>query len=322
MKKVDLTKYGRQKDPFFFALETILLEDLEDDLFFIWHVYGAVIIGKNQLIDTEVNLEYVKTHNIDIFRRLSGGGAVYSDEGCIKYSFLSKTHSKDELFKIALHKIKSVFDSIDIPVVISGRNDILYNDKKFSGNAFYRNEFGSCLHGTILYDTDFETLVKSIAPSNEKLISKGIESVRQRVINMKDVINEPIEAFERRIETVLTDGTYILTESQEKRVFDLMSRFSEVSFIEGFNPPYEYAHKKRFLAGTVGVKVLVHKQKINDIVIYGDFFTLKDLEDIKAKLLGVMFDLRSIINGLTDIKIEDYIIGLTNDDFYTLFMEE
>ena len=91
MKYVDLSKFGRQEDPFFFALETELLKDLEEDLFFIWHVYGAVIIGKHQLIGSEVNQEFLNSENIlRCLDGLSGGGAVYSDEGCIKFSFLSK----------------------------------------------------------------------------------------------------------------------------------------------------------------------------------------------------------------------------------------
>lgn len=321
MKTVDLSKYGRQKDPFFFALETVLLEDLKEDLFFIWHVFGAVIIGKNQLIDTEVNQTYVKKENIDVFRRLSGGGAVYSDEGCIKYSFLSKTHNKDQLFKEALIKIKSVFDSMNIEVTVSGRNDILYGEKKFSGNAFYRNEHGSCLHGTILYDTDFEKLVKSITPSNDKLISKGIESVRQRVVNMKTIINEPIDLFEKRIECTLTDGVYTLSASQEKRVFEKMKEFSLNAFIEGFNPPYQFVNKKRFDAGTIGIKVDVKKGLIEDMVIYGDFFSLGDIEAIRQLLLLTPFDLISIKDRLSTIKIDTYIIGLKNDEFYDLFKE-
>ncbi|MCU0104396.1 lipoate--protein ligase [Acholeplasma vituli] len=322
MKYVNLSRFGRQTDPFFFALETILLEDLKEDLFFIWHVYGAVIIGKNQLLETEVNEAFLKENNIPVFRRLSGGGAVYSDEGCIKYSFLSKRYDKETIFKESLNHIKSVFDALEIPVVLSGRNDILYEGKKFSGNAYFHNQYGSCLHGTILYDTDFETLVKSITPSNEKLISKGIESVRQRVINMKPVVNKDIEDFTNFLVNHLTDGEYILSEAQIDRVFALMNKFSDEAYIKGNNPPYAFKHMKRFTAGSVGVKLDVHRGIIKDFILYGDYFTDKDPIELKKQFMNQPFEINKIESIIQSIDISQYIVGLTNEEFKSLFKED
>lgn len=322
MKYVNLSRFGRQTDPFFFALETVLLEDLKEDLFFIWHVYGAVIIGKNQLLETEVNEAFLKEHNIPVFRRLSGGGAVYSDEGCIKYSFLSKRYDKDSIFKESLNKIKSVFDALEIPVSLSGRNDILFDGKKFSGNAYFHNQYGSCLHGTILYDTDFETLVKSITPSNEKLISKGIESVRQRVINMKPVVNRDIEDFTNFLVHHLTDGEYILSEAQIERVFALMRRFSDPSYIKGNNPPYAFKHIKRFNAGSVGVKMDIHRGIIQDFILYGDYFTDQDPIELKHHFISQPFDVNHIEQIIKKFDISQYIVGLSNEEFISLFKED
>lgn len=322
MKYVNLSRYGRQIDPFFFALESVLLEDLKADLFFIWHVYGAVIIGKNQLLETEVNEAFLKENNIPVFRRLSGGGAVYSDEGCIKYSFLSKKFDKDVIFKESLTKIKSVFDALNIPVVLSGRNDILFDGKKFSGNAYFHNQYGSCLHGTILYDTDFETLVKSITPSNEKLISKGIESVRQRVTNMKDVVGKDIEDFTHFLVNHLTDGEYVLTEAQEQKVFERMKRFSEPSYIKGNNPPYSFKHMKRFNCGSVGVKLDINRGIIKDFIVYGDYFTDQEPEDLKGYFVNQPFHVKTIETIINQFHVGDYIVGLTNEEFISLFKED
>lgn len=322
MKYVNLSRYGRQIDPFFFALESVLLEDLKEDLFFIWHVYGAVIIGKNQLLETEVNEAFLKENNIPVFRRLSGGGAVYSDEGCIKYSFLSKRFDKDTIFKDSLNQIKSVFDSLQIPVVLSGRNDILHDGKKFSGNAYFHNQYGSCLHGTILYDTNFETLVKSITPSNDKLISKGIESVRQRVTNMKDVVNMDIEDFTNYLVNHLTDGEYLLTKEQEDKVLNRMKQFSEPSYIKGNNPPYSFKHIKRFNCGSVGVKLDINRGVIRDFILYGDFFTDQDPNLLKSYFINQPFDIKTVEAIIQQFNINDYIVGLTNEEFISLFKED
>lgn len=322
MKYVNLSRYGRQIDPFFFALESVLLEDLKEDLFFIWHVYGAVIIGKNQLLETEVNEAFLKENNIPVFRRLSGGGAVYSDEGCIKYSFLSKRFDKDTIFKDSLNQIKSVFDSLQIPVVLSGRNDILHDGKKFSGNAYFHNQYGSCLHGTILYDTNFETLVKSITPSNDKLISKGIESVRQRVTNMKDVVNMDIEDFTNYLVNHLTDGEYLLTKEQEDKVLNRMKQFSEPSYIRGNNPPYSFKHIKRFSCGSVGVKLDINRGVIRDFILYGDYFTDQDPNHLKPYFINQPFDIKTVEAIIQQFNINDYIVGLTNEEFISLFKED
>ena len=318
MKYVDLSKFGRQEDPFFFALETELLKDLEEDLFFIWHVYGAVIIGKHQLIGSEVNQDFLNSEQIKVFRRLSGGGAVYSDEGCIKFSFLSKTYDKTTIFNNALNQIKSVFTALGLEVEISGRNDMLYQGKKFSGNAFYRNNYGSVLHGTILYDTDFEKLVKSITPSNEKLISKGIESVRSRVINLKPYLSITQEQLEKTLEERLCDGVYHLSASQEERILKQQAIYHDKAFIEGFNPPYAYEHKKRFEGGTLGLKLDVKKGLIEDVVIYGDFFLNQELDIFKTRLLKQSFEGLNLQSLFQDINVSDYILGITNEDFYSL----
>lgn len=322
MKYVNLSRYGRQIDPFFFALESVLLEDLKEDLFFIWHVYGAVIIGKNQLLETEVNEAFLKENQIPVFRRLSGGGAVYSDEGCIKYSFLSKRFDKDTIFNQSLTQIKSVFDALKIPVVLSGRNDILHEGKKFSGNAYFHNQYGSCLHGTILYDTDFETLVKSITPSNEKLISKGIESVRQRVTNMKEVVQMDIEDFTDFLVKHLTEGEYILSKVQEDNVFERMKAFCEPNYIKGHNPPYSFKHMKRFSCGSVGVKLDINRGVIRDFILYGDYFTDQDPNRLKAYFINQPFTIETIESIVRQFHIQDYIVGFTNDEFISLFKED
>lgn len=319
MKYVQLDSYGRREDPFYFAVESVLLEDLNDDVFFIWRVFDAVIIGKHQLLQNEVNQSYTTENKIKIFRRLSGGGAVFSDRGCIKYSFITKEFNKETVFKDKLERIKSVFDYLKIPVEISGRNDVLYENKKFSGNAYYRTKHGSCLHGTILFDTDFEKLVRSISPSDEKLISKGITSVRSRVINMKDVVGLNQEDFETILVNQLCDGVIELTENQIKRIKAFEKTYHSEAFIYQKNPPYQYKKEKRFACGSIGLTIEVKKEIITDVFFYGDFFLNQELDKIKQTLFGQSFTNLKVRALFKEIEISDYINELSNDEFYELF---
>ena len=165
-----------------------------------------------------------------------------------------------------------MFVKLSIETKISGRNDILYNDKKFSGNAYYKTKYGSCLHGTILYNTDIERLVKSITPSDEKLISKGIKSVKSRVMNMADVVGLDIEAFTSVVIDDICDGAYYLNSDQLQRISVYQKQYESNDFVYKKNPPYTYEYKKRFECGTVGIKIDVNKNIIKDVVIFGDFF--------------------------------------------------
>ena len=187
MKTLDLTKYGRQTVSFYLALERYLLNSAEwcdKDLFFIWDIFPAIVCGKHQLIEAEVNMEHVRKIGVPIYRRHSGGGTIFADEGCFMFTFIKREGKRDDVFRNCLSAVVDAFGEIGLETELSGRNDLIFKEKKFSGNAYYRNDNGSILHGTLLYKTDLEQLVRTITPDNEKLISKGIESVRQRVINV------------------------------------------------------------------------------------------------------------------------------------------
>ncbi|NLD26659.1 MAG: lipoyltransferase, partial [Acholeplasmataceae bacterium] len=161
MKTLNLKTLGKNDISFYLAVETYFLPKLESDLFFLWDLNKAVICGKNQLLASEVNFDYTEKHNIKVFRRHTGGGAVYADEGCFMFTFLSKMNKKDEVYATYLPRIQKSLRSLGLDVVFSGRNDLLLDNRKFSGTAFLNNEYGSILHGTIMYDTDIEHMVAS-----------------------------------------------------------------------------------------------------------------------------------------------------------------
>lgn len=310
--KLDIEK---RIDPFYFALEKLMLEKLpvlNEDICFIWDVYPAVIIGKHQLLEKEINVDALKEHDVNVYRRPSGGGAVFSDYGCIKYSFISK-RPKDEVYKVFLDEIIK-FLSPYVNVTYSGRNDLIFNEFKFSGNAYYSTKEGNVLHGTILYDTDMSVLGKVLNPSKEKLKSKGVESVRSRVINLKEFVKLSREEFRLEIEKYFSKNVYLLTEEDKVKLNKYTEEFNDRDYTYGKNPAYEVIRRKRFPYGEIEVQLHISKNIIKDIKIYGDFFEKEPIEELLKTIKG-----QNILN-LQVSNTFKYIEGMKDEEMYDLIL--
>lgn len=300
-------------DPFYFALEAYLLEQ-QIEAVFIWDVFDSVIIGKNQLLENEVHLDYLNKHNIKVYRRPSGGGAVFNDYNCIKYSFVSK-RPKEEMYYVFLGLIKDFLSSY-IEVEFSGRNDLVFEGMKFSGNAYYQTKDGHVLHGTILYDTDLSILNNVLNPSKLKLKSKGIGSVKSRVTNLKPYIKLTREAFREKMDAYFSRfKTITLTEEQLTQVIEKSHAFNSDAYIYGNNPKYAINIKERFSFGEVDLYVEIKNKTILDLKIYGDFFEKEPLELLVEQIKGLTFD---NLSKILDMDVSLYIEGMKNSDLYNL----
>lgn len=186
---------------FFLAMEEYVARHMKDvdDAFFMWRVEPSVIFGRNQVMENEVNVDYCRSHNIQLFRRKSGGGCVYADMGNIMLSYITNSDSVALTYNRYLNMVLLVLHKMGLEAHPSGRNDITLNGKKISGNAFYLLQDRSIVHGTLLYDIDMENMLASITPSKEKLRKNGVESVRQRITLLREytslTIEEVMQAF-------------------------------------------------------------------------------------------------------------------------------
>ena len=321
MKTIDLTKYGRQNVSFYLALERYILnapEWLNEELFFIWDINPAIVCGKHQLIEGEVNMEYVKKIGVPIYRRHSGGGTIFADEGCFMFTFIKRTGKRDDVFRECLSSVVEAFGEIGLETELSGRNDLLFKGKKFSGNAYYRNENGSILHGTLLYKTDIEQLVRTITPDNEKLISKGIESVRQRVINVGDYMTLGREGLMRHLEDSIAGNREALCQEEFDRVRAIEPEYLSDEWMWGNNPPYTFKNKQRFAWGGIELRLDVKNGRIKAVECNGDFFTHQDLQPLYDAFVDVEFRTEAMREVLSRVKVEDYILGATADDILSL----
>lgn len=189
MKNVKLPNVGRRRLIFYLAMEDYVAKVFGEEAFFVWQSSPTVIIGRNQDLEAEVNIGYCSQNGVDVFRRRSGGGCVYSDEGNIMISYISARGDVASVFDRYLSSLASCLGSFGLDAERSGRNDVLVGGRKVSGNAFHQLPDRSIVHGTLLFSTDLDALEKTVNPPVEKLVRHGISSVRQRVANLSEFLS-------------------------------------------------------------------------------------------------------------------------------------
>lgn len=216
MIHVILPYVGSRKLAFYLAMEEWLAKRCAtgQEFFFMWQTDPTVIYGRNQDIEAEVNLDYCRGHHIDVVRRKSGGGCVYSDSGNLMLSYITGGTNTKSIFALFLDHISMVLHSLGFNAVKTEHNDILVMGRKVSGNAFYALPRSSIVHGTLLYNVDFSEMTSAITPSAEKLQSHGVRSVRQRVVNIRDIASElTLETIRERFVTLLCQGELKLSDA-------------------------------------------------------------------------------------------------------------
>ena len=308
--------------PFYFAVEEYVARHYtNDDYFMGWRVNPTVMLGRNQLIDNEVNTDYCKEHKIDIFRRKSGGGCIYADKGCIQFSYISRAVNANEAFAQYMHRMVELLRGLNINAQLSGRNDILIDDTKVSGCAFYQLSNRSILHNSLLFDTQLDHLSNALTPAKEKLQSKGVASVRQRVTNVATYTQLDILAFMDYVRQEMCGKEVIeLTEEDMKGIAEIEKELSSDDFVYGKNPKYSLVRKHRFEGvGTLEAHIELKNNIIGSINMVGDYFLLGDIDhDFLSLLKGCEFTREAVEERLDGIDLSTIIRGLKLRQFLRL----
>ena len=206
-----------------------------DGLFFTWIVSPTVIYGRHQVMANEVNIPFCQANDIAMYRRKSGGGCVYADEGNLMISYISPSTHSEKVFQYYLDSMSECLQKFGYQAVKSTHNDIMVGDHKVSGNACFALPQATIVHGTMLYDVNFEVLQQAITPSQEKLAKHGIQSVRQRVMNLKNIANtldlQSTQALAHKIETIWCNQTYIPTEKDIQEIDKIEQEYLDPAFI-------------------------------------------------------------------------------------------
>lgn len=308
--------------PFYFAVEEYVARHYtNDDYFMGWRVNPTVMLGRNQLIDNEVNTDYCKEHKIDIFRRKSGGGCIYADKGCIQFSYISRAVNANEAFAAYMQRMTDLLKGLKIDAQLSGRNDILIDGTKVSGCAFYQLSNRSVLHNSLLFDTQLDHLSNALTPAKEKLQSKGVASVRQRVTNVATYTQLDILNFMDYVRQEMCGKEVIeLTEEDMKGIAEIEKELSSDDFVYGKNPKYSLVRKHRFEGiGTLEAHIELKNNIIGSVNMVGDYFLLGDIDhDFLSLLKGCEFTREAVEERLDGIDLSTIIRGLKLRQFLRL----
>lgn len=306
-------------DPYFnLAFDEYCLENVKSGqpYFFLWRNRPSVIVGLNQNVYSEVNLEYLDAHGITLARRVTGGGAVYHDLQNLNYTIIG-AHPSPEPFVEALRKL-------GVDAQLTGRNDIFVDGRKCSGYARRVSHGQEIIHGTLMYDVDLDTLSHVLDTPFSKMNAKGIASVKSRVCNLKDHL--PAMASLDELQTALQD---ILSGGDQPLPPDIVpldevqalsdSKFSTWDFVYGRSKEAGFTRSVKLSCGTVSADFKVEGGVLTHLVFWGDFLFDEPASGLAEKLVGHRFTPSEISEALARAGVSRYLRGVSAADLLELF---
>lgn len=298
------------------AIEEYLFLNSNDDIFMLWQNEPTVVIGKNQNAYAEIDRDFIKANNIHVARRISGGGAVYHDLGNVNYTFISGMHEGKGIdFEYFTSPIIDALATLGVNASLSGRNDLMTEGKKFSGNAQHSAHGRTLHHGTLLFDSDLDVLSSALKVDEEKIKSKAIKSTRSRVTNLKPLINK--ECNTQKFINLIAEYVHkkydaeIIEAPSSPEIDALYRRNSSSEWLfpeSGLRADYTLIKKKRYPFGIVEAYLNMSNEKIKNVKIQGDFFGVRPVEELEAMLKDTFLD--DLSEKLSDIDLDDYIFGM------------
>lgn len=302
------------------AIEEYLFSHETDDVFMLWQNEPTVVIGKNQNAYAEIHMPFLQEKGIHIARRITGGGAVYHDHGNLNYTFISSCGAKDGIdFAFFTKPILDVLASLGVKAELSGRNDLLVDGRKFSGNAQYSFGGRTLHHGTLLFDSDLSVLSNVLAVDPMKIQSKGIKSTRSRVINLKECLPKDftVDRLIFAIEQAVTER-YSAERCEAPSCAEIEALYERNRSESWIFPQremvatYSKVERKKYPFGLVELALQMKNDTIEEIRITGDFFGNRSVLELESLLCGAT--LATVAERLSKISVEEYIHGMSAEE--------
>lgn len=304
------------------AIEEYLFNTADDSVFMLWQNEPTVVIGKSQNAYAEVELSYAKENGIHVCRRITGGGAVYHDFGNVNYTFIAPRSDAEVLdYAYFTKPIINALAKFGLRAELSGRNDILCEGKKFSGNAQHASSEKILHHGTLLFNTDTGVLSSVLRTDKEKLEFNAVKSHKSRVVNLKTLLGGDMTAkdFMDALESEILKNAERAAAPTAKDIEILRSRNESDEWIYGdkrYLTNYSVTRRKKYPFGIVSVNMQLDGDIIESIVISGDFFGIAPVTELEKMLVG------QNINAINYVDPSPYINKMTFHEIVELIQNQ
>lgn len=313
--------YHESTDPYYnVATDEYIFKNIDEDCFMLWRNDNAIIVGQYQNTLAEINYEYVKKHKIAIVRRLSGGGAVYHDLGNLNFSFTQKGKDSNlSDFEKFTKPIIDVLQQLGANARFEGKNDLMIDGLKISGNAEHIHKNKILHHGCLLFSSDLKNVSEALRINPVKYVDKAIKSVPKRVTNISDHLKEPltVEDFARKVMEHIIAITpnariYEFTEEDKRQIQKLRDeKYATQEWNFGKSPDYNFKKAIRTQGGLLEMNLLVKKGVIEQVKLYGDFFSNQGVDRIENALTNIPHEEQAILQALAPIQINEHLKNIT-----------
>jgi lipoate-protein ligase A len=302
-------------------------KDIGEDIFMLWQDEPAIIVGRFQNIPEEINITAANAHQIQVLRRISGGGAVFHDQGNLCFSFIMRNITPHEVDKSKfIRPIVNALSRLGLQVGISSRNDLLIDEKKFSGSAMALHKDRLLYHGTLLFDTNLEILRELFDVSPNGFLSKGVKSVRSSVTNLKPYLNnmDVFQLKESLKQLILPDGLkldYIPTIEDLDSIQELREvKYNTWEWNYGNNPKSSIKQSREFPDGMLELYLEIEKGYLKTCRIDGESLGLRHIKEIEQRLTNIRFIYTDILEALDELDTKCDFEPISKDGFLRCIM--
>lgn len=289
------------------AVEKQLMDTTEpgECTLYLWQNQNTVVIGQNQNPWVECRTSLLEQEGGKLARRLSGGGAVFHDLGNLNFTFCMHREAYD--VDRQLEVIRQACALVGIHAEKSGRNDLLTEGRKFSGNAFYHNATHAYHHGTLLICANMEKLQRYLSPSKAKLEAKGIQSVRSRVVNLSELTPDlTVEKMKQAMTQAFTQvyGTVprqaVFTPQDLLQIEALQAHYGSWEYLYGKPLPFQFSCESRFSWGHIQFQLQAKNGVIEAARVYSDAMDWQLPAQLEAALTGCRFTQPDMLAALQE----------------------
>jgi lipoate-protein ligase A len=301
------------------ALEEYFMQHVrpEEIILYLWQNDNTVVIGRNQNAWKECRHLELEQDGGKLARRLSGGGAVFQDLGNLNFSFIMQKNHYDlaKQLKVVMQAIRN----LGMIAEFTGRNDLLIEGKKFSGNSYYFHKYIALHHGTVLINSDLTKLSHYLQVSREKIISKGIDSIQSRVVNLSQIsesltLSAVVQSMEESFcEVYGEDAIEMSVDRYDFSIEHLVQNNSSWEWRFGSTPQFDISFSNRFLWGEIEIGFCLKRGYIDWVRVFSDALEEQLIRDIQQSLEGCSFRKVSMIERIKRVSSQSEDQQIIND---------